>query len=67
MGLGKSKCDVPNSTTQGWVCFFIVGYSSRSLFFLINNLMHEKFKIKKKSLKYKAKKGYNLHSEHFEK
>jgi hypothetical protein len=20
MGLGKSKCDVPNGTIQGWVC-----------------------------------------------
>jgi hypothetical protein len=20
MGLGKSKCDVPNGTTQGWAC-----------------------------------------------
>ncbi len=47
---------------------FIVGYSFRSLFFMINNLMHEKLKtLKKKSLKYKAKKGYNLYLEHFEK
>jgi hypothetical protein len=47
---------------------FIVGYSSKSLFFMIYNLMHEKFRIFfKKSLKYKAKKGFNLHLEHFEK
>jgi len=26
MGQGKSKCDVPNGTTQGWVCLINPSY-----------------------------------------
>jgi len=28
MGLGKSKCDVPGGTTQGWACPRAIGITS---------------------------------------
>jgi hypothetical protein len=68
MGLGKSKCDVPNCTIQGWVCLLLlVTLLYHYLFLLIFLCMRTLEFFKKKSLKYKAKNGYNLHLEDFEK
>jgi hypothetical protein len=31
MGLGKSRCDVPNGTIQGWVCLLNSGYNGSNI------------------------------------